>query len=110
MQISHGCPLTYNIGVVGAVPTAVQAAVGLEQEKATGSVEVIGGDSRHIQTFSFPQQLLFPGQRAAVRSGLGSQVTGGHAVQQCWSSSMLVEEVTDKMGTRHDYDNQKTKP
>lgn len=88
MQILHGCPLTYNKAVVGAVPTVVQTAAGLEQEKATGSVEVVRRDARYIQAFSFSQQLLFPGQRAAVRSGLGSEVTGGHTVRQCWWSSV----------------------
>lgn len=82
MQILHGCPLTYNKAVVGAVPTVVQTAAGLEQEKATGSVEVVRSDARYIQTFSFSQQLLFPGQRAAVRSGLGSEG------RQCWWSSV----------------------
>lgn len=88
MQILHVCPLTYNIATVGAVLAVVQTAVGLEQEKATGSVEVVRSDARYIQAFSFSQQLLFPGQRAAVRSGLGSEVTGGHTGQQCWSSSL----------------------
>lgn len=87
MKILHGCPLTYNKAVVGAVPTVVQTAAGLEQEKATGSVEVVRSDARYIQTFSFSKQLLFPGQTAAVRSGLGSEVTGGHTVRQCWWSS-----------------------
>lgn len=81
MQMLLGCPLTYAEAVAVAVPAVVQAAVGLEEEKATGSVEVVGSDAAHVQTFSLPQQLLFPGQRATVRSGLGSEVTGGHAVQ-----------------------------
>lgn len=81
MQILLACPLTYTEAVAVVVPAVVQTAAGLEQEKATGSVEVVRSDATYIQTFPFSQQLLFPGQGATVRSGLGSKVTGGHAVQ-----------------------------
>lgn len=77
----ENCTFTYTKAVTVAVPAAVQTAVGLEQEKATGSVEVVGSDARYVQTFSFSQQLLFSGQRATVGSGLGSEVKGGHV--QC---------------------------
>lgn len=78
VQILHACPPTYKKAVAGTVPTVVQTAVGLEQEKATGSVEVVGSDAGYIQTLPFPQQLLLPRQSTTVRSGLGSEVTGGH--------------------------------
>lgn len=71
MQMLLACPLTYTEAVAVAVPAVVQTAAGLEQEKATGSVEVVGSDATYIQTFPFPQQLLLPGQRATVRSRLG---------------------------------------
>lgn len=58
----------------------VQAAIGLEQEEATGTVVIIGSDARHPQTFPLSQQLLFPGEPPMVRADLRSGVTGTHTM------------------------------
>ena len=78
MKVLLNCPLTHNERVVGTITAVVQAAVGLEQDEATGTVVIIGGDARHPQTFPLPQQLLLPREAPVVRAGLRSGVTGGH--------------------------------
>lgn len=78
MCVLFKCPLTYNKAVVYTITAIVQTAVGLEQEEATGTVVIIGGDARHPQTFPLSQQLLLPGETPMVRAGLSSGVTGGH--------------------------------
>lgn len=71
-------PLTHNEAAVPTITAVVQAAVGLEQEEAAGSVVVIGGDARHPQTLPLSQQLFFPREASVVRAGLRSGVTREH--------------------------------
>lgn len=78
MRVLLNCPLTHIERVAPTVTAVVQTAVGLEQEEATGSVVIIGGDARHPQTFPLSQQLLLPRDAPVVRAGLRSGVTGGH--------------------------------
>lgn len=68
-------PLTHNEAAVPTITAVVQAAVGLEQEEAAGSVVVIGGDARHPQTLPLSQQLFLPREASMVRAGLRSGVT-----------------------------------
>lgn len=68
-------PLTHNEAAVATITAVVQAAVGLEQEEAAGSVVVIGSDARHPQTLPLSQQLFFPREASVVRAGLRSGVT-----------------------------------
>lgn len=53
VEVIFSSPLTHNKAVVSTITAVVQAAVGLEQEEATGLVIVIGGDARHPQTLPF---------------------------------------------------------
>lgn len=79
-------PLTHNEAAVPTITAVVQAAVGLEQEEAAGSVVVIGGDARHPQTLPLSQQLFFPREASVVRAGLRSGVTREHTTWQ-WPKS-----------------------
>lgn len=78
MKVLLNCPLTHNEALVSTITAVVQAAVGLEQEEAAGTVVIIGGDARNPQTFPLTQQLLLPGEAPVVRAGLRSRATGGH--------------------------------
>lgn len=71
-------PLTHNEAVVSTITAVVQTAVGLEQEEATGSVVIIGGNARHPQTLPLSQQLLLTREAPVVRAGLKAGATGGH--------------------------------
>jgi hypothetical protein len=47
-----------------------EAVAGLEEEEATGAVEVIGGDAKDTQALPLPKQLLLPGVDPMVGCGL----------------------------------------
>lgn len=72
---SYPTVLTYSEAVVSTITAVVQTAVCLVQEEAAGTVVIVGGDTRHPQTFPLSQQLLLPGEAPVVRAGLRSGVT-----------------------------------
>lgn len=61
---------THHEAILAPITAVKEAVAGLEEEEATGAVEVIGGDAKDTQALPLPKQLLLPGVDPMVGCGL----------------------------------------